>query len=318
MFEQAKKLIEASKTIYIAGHVNPDGDAIGASFALALALKNMGKDACVIMQEYAETFEFLEELKTAKNIVENEKYDLLIGVDSSDSSRLAISSQDISKADKILMFDHHKLSSPYGDVNCIQESLPATCELIYEFFEYSNIKITQDIAKYLYLGILTDTGSFTYSCTTARTLQIVSKLLETGLDFSTICKRVNEDISEGKLKLIAKSIEKMEVYFEGKVRYTYIDYETIKSLGLDDEESEGMANYIRRPRGTKVALYVREKFDGSKKVSMRSTDNVDLSNLAISLGGGGHTRAAGFSIPKEEPMEEAKKKLLKLLEGMVK
>lgn len=307
-FKEAKKYIEEANKIYIVGHINPDGDAIGSGFALYLALKKVGKDVSVILPKRSEIFDFLPHIDDAKSSIIEDEIDLLITVDASDIRRLALPHDDIKKAKNILMIDHHKKSNPYGIVNVIDETMPATCQIIYELIEYLGIEIDVDIASYIYAGIISDTGSFNYSTTNERTLEIASKLVGLGINFSYICKKLNDTIKESKLKLIAIAINNMEVYDEGKIRYTYIDYDTISGLGVDEEDAEGMTNYLRMVEGTEVAVYVRQKSDGSNKVSLRSGDIVDVSTLAIIFGGGGHKRASGYTMTEDLPI--AKQKLI--------
>lgn len=307
-FREAKKYIKKANKIYVVGHINPDGDSIGSSFSMCLALRKMGKDVSVIIPRHSGIFDFLPYIDTGKTSIEEDEIDLLIVVDSSDMSRIALSAEDIKKAKNIVMIDHHKKTNLYGKVNVIDETCPATCQLVYEFLTYLKVKIDVDIATYIYSGILTDTGSFNYSTTNERTLAIVSKLLGLGIDFARICKQLNDTIKESKLKLIATAINNMEVYENGKIRYTYVDYETLSKLGVDEEDAEGMTNYLRMVEGTEVAIYVRGKENGTNKVSLRSGDKVDVSILAILFGGGGHKRASGYTMP--ESIEISKQKLL--------
>ncbi|MDD2376662.1 MAG: bifunctional oligoribonuclease/PAP phosphatase NrnA [Clostridia bacterium] len=280
-FREAKKYIKKANKIYIVGHINPDGDSIGAAFSMYLALKKMGKDVDVIISEHSKIFDFLPHIDEAKTFIKEDSIDLLISLDSSDIKRLGVTEEDIKKAKNILMIDHHKKSNAYGKVNIIDETCPATCQLVYEFISYLNIKMDLDIATYIYAGILTDTGSFNYSSTNERTLIIVSKLVGLGIDFAYICKKLNDTVKEPKLKLIATAINNMEVYENGKIRYTYVDYDTICKLGVDEEDAEGMTNYLRMVQDTEVAIYVREKSNGTNKVSLRSGDKVDVSAVAI-------------------------------------
>lgn len=316
MFEQAEKLVKNANSIYIVGHKNPDGDSIGAAFAMCIALRKMGKNANVLMSTYSREFNIFPEIGKKVQNVEEEKYDLLIAVDSSDKDRLDLSEKDMQKAEKVLMIDHHKMSNPFGDVNCIEDDSAAASQIVYEFLTFMKIHIGQDIAKYIYMGIMTDTGSFNYSSTSPKTLVIASKLLETGIDFSFICDKLNHTMPEAKLYLIAKTAERMEEYFDGQVRYSFIDYNTINELGLDEEDAEGMTNYLKMVEGTKVAIYVREKSNGTYKVSLRSDGSVDLSDIAMKFGGGGHKRAAGYTII--EKLDDAKKRLLETLEEALK
>lgn len=315
-FGKAKKLIKKAKTIYVCGHINPDGDSIGSAFAIYLALKKIGKDAEIILPKHADIFNFLPHIDDAKKTVEADNIDLLIAVDSSDIDRLSLTKEDIKKVKNVIMIDHHKRFKVYGDVNIIDELSPATSQIVYEFLKYMRIDIDCDIATYIYSGIITDTGSFNYSTTNKRTFEIASKLLDKGINFSDICRKLNNTMKESKLKLVAKTIENMEVYFGGMVRYSYVDFTTINGLGVDEEDAEGMTNYLRNVENTEVAIYVRGRSDGTYKVSLRSSEKIDSSEIAIMFGGGGHKRAAGYTIT--EDLEIAKDKLLKEIERILK
>jgi len=149
------------------------------------------------------------------------------------------------------------------------------------------------------MGILTDTGSFNYQSTTPTTHRIIANLLETGIDFSYICKMVNDTMKEERLKLVSYVINNMKTYKEGKIKYVKVTNEVIESLGLDEEDAEGMVNYLRCVKGVDIAIYARGLKDGTYRVSMRSNGDVDISNAAIKLGGGGHKNASGFTVNEE-------------------
>lgn len=314
-FEKAKKLIDELNNIYIVAHVNPDGDAIGSTFGLYFALKTIGKNVHVICPNYSDVFNFLPGIKEAVTSIKDNNCDLLICLDSSDNTRLAISGEDYNKAKKIIMFDHHQKSHPYGDVIYINDKLSSACEIVYNFIKFLGIPFDKNSASLLYTGMMTDTGSFNYSNSSASTHRAIAELIEAGADFVDICKKLNDTIKESKLKLIAKTIDNMEIYYDGKLRYSYIDYDTIKGLGIDDEDAEGMTNYLRKVEGTEVAVYVRGKSDGSLKVSMRSNGKIDISKIAIEFGGGGHPRAAGYTMKENSDIE--KKKLIDVVGVML-
>ena len=315
-FEQAKELIEKSKSIYIVAHVNPDGDAIGSTYGMYFALKKIGKDVHVIMPEYSDTFKFLPDIMMiCEKEVYVEEYDILIALDASDKTRLAISEQNYNRAKHVIMLDHHQIAHPYGDVRYINDNMSSSSEVVFNFINYLGVEFTPKMATYLYTGIMTDTGSFNYSNTSPDTHKAVASLIEAGADHVAVCKKINDTIKEEKLRLIAKTIDNMEVYLDGKLRYSLVDYDTIHNLGLDEEDAEGMTNYLRMVKGTEVGIYVRGKRDGTYKVSMRSNGNVDLSKIAIQNGGGGHPRAAGFTI--YEDLEKVKNEVIKAVEVML-
>ena len=315
MFKEAKEILNKSNKIYISAHINPDGDAIGSTLAIYFALKKLGKDVHVVMPSYSNVFSLLPGVNLCVDAIENKEYDLLIALDSSDNTRLAISEQEYKLAKKVIMLDHHQISKPYGDFRYIDDTKSSASEIAYLFIKYLDIEIDKDMATLLYAGIMTDTGSFNYNNTSSDTHRIVADLIDYGAETVMVCKKLNDTIKESKLKLIAKAIDNMEVFYNGKMRYSYIPYDDIKNLGIDDEDAEGMTNYLRSVEGTEVAVYVRGKSDGTNKVSMRSGGNVDISKIAISFGGGGHPRAAGYTMKESEEIE--KQKLIKVVGEML-
>lgn len=315
MFNEAIKMVKEANLIYISAHINPDGDAIGSTFAVYFALKQLGKDVHVVMPSYSEVFEFLPGVKDRVDSIKEDSYDLLIALDSSDHTRLVISDDEYERAKKVIMLDHHQIARPYGDFRYINDNKSSASEIAYLFIKELGVEFDSNIATLLYTGIMTDTGSFNYSNTSSDTLRVTAQLVDYGAKTVEVCKRLNDTIKESKLKLLAKSIDNMEVFYDGKVRYTYVDYTTINGLGIHDEDAEGMTNYLRSVEGTEVAVYVRGKSDGSIKVSMRSNGNVDISKIAISFGGGGHPRAAGYTM--QDNIDVGKEKLIKAIGEML-
>ena len=316
MFEQAKKIIEESNTIYIVAHVNPDGDAIGSTFAIYFALKKMGKDAHVVMPDHSTVFNFLPRIDEHVKSIDVRSYDLLIALDSSDNTRLAIPKEDYDKAKKIIMLDHHQVTNPYGDFIHIDDTRSSASEIAYIFLKYiTDNNIDKDMATMLYTGIMTDTGCFNYNNTSARTMRVVAELLDIGAENFLVNKKINDTIQESKLRLVAKTVDNIESFYDNKLKYSYVSYEEIHALGISDEDAEGMTNYLRSIEGTEFAVYVRGKSDGSIKVSMRSGGRIDVSKVAIEFGGGGHPRAAGYTM--QDPYEIGKEKLIKAIGEMI-
>lgn len=316
MFEQAKKIIEESNTIYIVAHVNPDGDAIGSTFAIYFALKKMGKDAHVVMPDHSTVFNFLPRIDEHVKTIDVDSYDLLIALDSSDNTRLAIPKEDYDKAKKIIMLDHHQVTNPYGDFIHIDDTRSSASEIAYIFLKYiTDNNIDKDMATMLYTGIMTDTGCFNYNNTSARTMRVVAELLDIGAENFLVNKKINDTMQESKLRLVAKTVDNLESFYDNKLKYSYVSYEEIHALGISDEDAEGMTNYLRSIAGTEFAVYVRGKSDGSIKVSMRSGGRIDVSKVAIEFGGGGHPRAAGYTM--QDPYEIGKEKLIKAIGEMI-
>ena len=273
-----------------------------------LALKKIGKDVNVIMSNHSYIFDFFPNMKETKERI-TEDIDLLILVDCSDTSRTILDEEDLKHVKKIIKIDHHYCSNSINNEDIVDVKSPATCQIIYRFLKDIKVKIDKDIAMYIYAGIVTDTGSFNYSSTTKETLEIAAKLIETGFDFSYICRKLNDTMRESKLRLVAKTVENMETYLDGDIRFAFVPYSFMLENGIDDEDAEGMSNYLRKIEGTKIAVYVRENSKGKFKVSLRSNEDVDLSDVAIFFDGGGHKRAAGYTMNLEKDFQTNKKEL---------
>lgn len=302
--------INKSNKICIVSHIRPDGDAIGSAFAMYIWLKNIGKDVHVIMSSYSTRFDFLEELEEKQERILEDEIDLAICVDCSDISRLDILPEDIAKAKWMVAIDHHKFSSIKCNASIIDEVSPANCEIIYKFMLENNIEITPKIATYLYMGLMTDTGSFNYDRTTSFTYKVAGDLIDRGADFVTVCKKLNDTMPESKMKLMTYVLENMQVYFDGKLRIAVVDKNVLDRLNVDKEDAEGMTNYLRMIKGTELAVYIREQ-DDVYKVSLRSDKYTDCADIAVKFGGGGHIRAAGFNTKDTEKTIEELKNIFK-------
>lgn len=314
VFEQIKVYIEHASTIVLATHIFADGDAIGSVGAMYHMLKEMGKQAYMLLPNLSETFSFLPDIEERLENIEQEQYDLLICLDTSSEERLNIASCDIAKAKNIVVIDHHMNNTIESDAKFVDTEAPANCEIVYNFIKHMNHTISKNIAEYIYMGIMTDTGSFNYQRTTSKTHKIAGEMIDAGADYVTTCRILNHTYSENKMKLLAKLIDNMEVHFGGKVRFGIIDLDTIYKFNAKEQDAENMVNYLRGIEGTIVAVYFRALEDGTYKVSIRASEPIDASELCAEFGGGGHKRAAGFST---NDINETKIKLIKILERLL-
>lgn len=315
-FEGAKKLIEEAKTICLIAHKKPDGDAIGSLGAMYHFLKEIGKEVYMIVPDMTSRFEFMPNINEALDkFPDNKDIDLLICLDCSEMERrTCIDKETIAKAKKLMIIDHHIGISDNVDVKIVDTSAPANCEIVYKVIKYMNHEISKNIASYLYLGLLTDTGSFNYERTTGDTYKVAGELVDKGIDFTTICKKMNDTYSENKMKLIAYVINNTETYKDGKIRIAVLDKEYQESLNSDEEDVDGLVNYLRCVEGTIAAVYIRWTKDNEYKVSIRTEEPVDAALVAKAFNGGGHKRAAGFETTN---LKDTKEKLIQMLEGLL-
>ena len=315
-FEGAKKLIDEAKTICLITHKKPDGDAIGSVGAMYHFLKEIGKEVYVIVPDMTPRFEFMPNINDAlEKFPDNKNIDLLICLDCSEiERRTCVDKADIVKAHKLMVIDHHIGTSDDVDVKIVDTSAPANCEIVYKVIKYMGHTISQNIASYLYLGLVTDTGSFNYERTTGDTYRIAGELVDTGIDFTTICKKMNDTYSENKMKLIAYVINNTETYKGGKIRLVVLDKEYQQFLNANEEDVDGLVNYLRCVEGTIAAVYIRWNKDNEYKVSIRTEEPVDAAEVAKAFNGGGHKRAAGFETTN---LIDTKEKLIQMLEGLL-
>jgi len=313
-FEQIKGYIESANTIVLASHVFADGDAVGSVGAVYHMLKEMGKQVYMVLPNLPNIFEFLPGIDQRVECVELECYDLLICLDTSNVERLNITPKDVKKANNIVVIDHHMNNTLEADIKYVDIESPANCEIIYDLIKHMNHTISKNIAEYIYMGIMTDTGSFNYQRTTSKTHKIAGEMIDAGTDYVTTCRILNHTYSETKMKLLANLIDNMETYFDGKVRFGIIDADTLTNFNAKEQDAENMTNYLKGIEGTIVAVYFRALEDGTYKVSIRANEPIDAAELSAEFGGGGHKRAAGFST---KDINETKIKLIKILERLL-
>lgn len=305
--DEILKEIKNAETIVISAHESPDGDAVGSLMAMKLILEKMGKNPDVIIPEYSRLFNFLpgiDEVKKESNI---EQYDLAISLDCANLGRL-VGKEYFEKAKKTIVIDHHGSNNMYGDLNYVNPASPACCEILAGMLEYFQMDITKDIGTCLMTGIITDTGGFRHSNITAETFEFTTELIRKGVNVSDIYKKALRTQTRANFLLSQKVMERMEILEDGKVTFTYIDLKDEEEVKAEPGDHEGLVDLGRDIEGVEVSVFIREKEKNSYKISLRSGNNVNVSDICMTFGGGGHPRAAGATIQGE--FEDAKKKIL--------
>lgn len=289
---EAATLLCENDNFHILTHRYPDGDTLGCAYALCFALRTMGKCANVIVNgALPSKFEYLAENYVDQDFV----CDYVVSVDVAAPSLLG-EYEEIYK-DKIdLCIDHHGSNSMVADNICVEASCAAACEIIYVLLKAMKVEMTRDICNAIYTGISTDTGCFCYTNTTAQTHHIAAEIIDLGCDFEKI-NRINfETKTRAKLKMERMVYDTMEFYCGGKCAIIYTTIAMQKALGAGDDEMEGLASIPRQIEGVKMGITMREKEDGTFKVSVRTNDGISASDFCAQFGGGGHAAASGCSI----------------------
>lgn len=296
---QIGKRLASSGRIAILPHSNVDGDALGASLALALGLTSIGKTADVLLEEpVPKSLDFLPGGGLIREKPASD-YDIALNVDNGDLTRLGVREPVYWQAASRLSIDHHATNRIVADISHVDTGAAATGEIVYDLLALMEIPLDRDIALCLYTAILTDTGGFRFTNTTPRTHLIAAALMAFGIDSNNAAKRVFDTISMSKMLLMKQAMNHMQVYEDGLLAVSFLRLEDIREAGGSADDFEGMVNIGRNLEGVEVSLFAREDQPGQVKGSLRSNACIDVAAIAETIGGGGHVRASGFSTEGE-------------------
>jgi phosphoesterase RecJ-like protein len=312
--------IKKSKNIIITSHINPDGDAIGASLALFLGLNKWQQEQkecdirirIVLQDKNPDTTNFLPQITAVEIYQEKNSYkrDLFICVDSADLKRTGKTAV-LAQGCFVVNIDHHSTNQLFGDFNYVQDA-SSSSEIIFHLLSDMGIQIDTEIGECLYTGLINDTGNFSHDNVSQKTFAMAGALLSAGVNNAKITQKFLQNKSFGAMKLIGEALTHMKFYPKEKLIYFYLPYtEMIRHQGRK-EDTESIVERLIEYEGAEVSLFLREEEDGSIKGSMRSkTDAIVVSKIALTFGGGGHKKAAGFSSQSkaEEILENVQKKL---------
>lgn len=287
--------INKAQTIAILTHESPDGDAMGSSLAMYNALKDMGKNPDVIIPEYSRIFKFLPGTENIVKEPKQEEYDLAIALDCGDLKRLNGFASVFEDAKTTISIDHHSMNPMFADFNYVNPVSPACCQILVIVLEYLNVKITKDIGTCLLTGIITDTGGFKYSGVSAETFEFAAWLLNSGVNVSEIYKKVLQIKTRANYELTKIAMDRMEFLEDNKITFTYITLEEQARFGNEEGSHEGIVEIGRDIEGVEVSIFLRETEDGYK-TSLRSNEYINVSDVCLMFGGGGHPRAAGCKV----------------------
>lgn len=290
--------IRQGNRFLLTSHVSPDGDSIGSALGLARILRGMGKGAVIWCRDTVPAVYGLlpgvDRIHSGEEAPAGypEKFDAIVALECPSLDRTGLEEKltDL----PILNIDHHLGNQHYGQVNWVDTAAPSVGEMIYRLSRSLNATLGEETADLLYLTIVTDTGGFRFSNATDVAFEACAQLVREGARPERVSRWLYESRPESTLRLLAEMIQTIERHDDGRLATALVTQEMLERVGADASDTEGLVNYPRTIAGVEAVALIRERPDGTTKVSLRSRGEVDVEKVARRYGGGGHRNAAGF------------------------
>jgi bifunctional oligoribonuclease and PAP phosphatase NrnA len=306
-WDRAVAVLDEATEVALACHIDPDGDALGSMLALQRFLDGRGvrthtsfgtpagsgggQSSMVVPPQYT----FLPGLDTLTPPAAFPRAPgVLVAFDTGSPERLGSLRPAAEHAGTVIVLDHHASGLAFGDVRLIDPSAAATVVLVDQLIRRMGGAADRDIATCLYVGLVTDTGRFQHPSTTPEVMHLAARLIAEGIDHAAISRQVWETHSFGYLKVLGRALERAALVPEAGLVWTVVFQRDLEELGITLAETEGLIDVLRAAESAECTLVCKELGDGSWKASLRSKGAIDVGDVAIALGGGGHAYAAGF------------------------
>lgn len=314
-FEQIKHTLDAAQRILVSSHVRPDADAYGSAIAMALHLKAQGKEVTLWNEEgLTEKFRYLPEsgLVQAPPGQGKQDFDVFLALDTSTKERLGRVLKATGQVTTWINIDHHVSNHRYADLNYIDDTAPATGQIVYNYLSEAGGVITPAMADNLYAAISTDTGSFQYDKTSPHTFRLAADLVDKGVNVPELSRRMYDSYPRRRLELLKALLNSARFDCDDRVASFSLSMETAKNLAVLPEDNEGLIDHLRAVEGVQVAVFFEELPENKVRLSMRSKEpRFDVCKICGLFGGGGHAQAAGARLPG--PLKAAEEKVLEAI-----
>ncbi len=302
-FDEIRRALDAAETVVVASHLRPDGDALGSTIAFALWLESIGKTVYALNENGVPSkYEFLpaSERVSAPDLEGKIRCDAFVALDTSVKTRLGTVLDSVEMPEVFINLDHHISNESFGTLNHVDADSPATGQIVVNFFESQGIAITPAMAANLFVAISTDTGSFQYMNTTARTFEVGATLIRAGVNVGELSQAIYERQPRRRLELLRLALNSVVFSCDDRVASFALRREDFVRLGLSPEDNEGIIDQLRSVEGVIAAVFFEDLGDGKVRVSARSKDvRVDVCKVCGLFGGGGHALASGARVKGE-------------------
>lgn len=297
--DQIVAAIGDAERILVATHIHPDGDALGSQLAMGEILTALGKQVVLYTEsEISHLYSFLpgcEKLQTG--LPDLAKFDCLLALDCGDCFRLGLKSEEMLAATKVIVIDHHAGHKDFGALRWVDSHRASTGEMVYDLATALGVDLNYEAAYCLYTAIVSDTGSFKYSSTTADTFRVAGELLKKGVKPSEVAGKLFDNFSLSRLQLLKEVLATLALYKDEQIAMISVTQPMFEKTGTEAADTETFINYPRSLDTVKVAAFLKEAPQGMISVSLRSKSQYDVAKVAAKFGGGGHRNAAGCKWP---------------------
>ena len=297
--ESIVQAIRQAKSVLVMTHVHPDGDALGSQLGLGSILTGLGKQVVMYSEDQvSHLYDFLPGSSSlATTLPELSGFDCGIALDCGDEFRLGMAREQLLSLHPLIVIDHHAAHREFGDLRWVDPQRGSTGEMIYDLARALDAPIATEAAYCLYAAIVSDTGSFKYSSTTAETFRVARELILTGVKPSEVAAKLFDNFSVNRLHLMKVVLDSMKLYAENRIAFITASYESFLQTGASRDDTESFINFPRAINTVKVAAFLKEPEKGLVAVSLRSKGSgCDVATVAAKFGGGGHRNAAGFKM----------------------
>lgn len=312
--EQLLGHIRNGRRFLVSSHQRPDGDAIGSAVGFGLALHEMGKHAEVVMDaeppHFLRPFPAVDQIRITREV--SDAADAAVIMECSSLDRTGVAGLDRSP---VLNIDHHVGNTNYGSINWIDESAAACTELVFTLIEALGVRMTPAIATHIYLGLLTDTGSFRFSHITPRSFEIARRCVEAGANPQWIARTHYDSSTLGRVKIFGHVLNTMQLDASGRVALLTMTQASAAAAGASYDDTDGLINFPLSVKDIEAVGFIKEADPGEWRISMRSKGNIDVGAIARAHGGGGHRNAAGCSA--QGTLRDVQEAFMSLLVGAV-
>ncbi len=323
-FDELLSFLRKNDNFLLVSHADPDGDALGSEYALCRILHSLKKEASILNADrgshrylFFDNENLIVSLEEGSTVPLDINKKILILLDTSDYQHTGqAKSEIIPLAEQVIIIDHHEALRPPPAPSYIDNTAAATCQIVFEIATALGVQIDISTAKALFMGLVFDTGSFIYSKTSARTFEIAKELVLAGVKPKEIHAQLYETIEPQRMKLLAKVQSTLTLTSQDRIAYQVMTQSMLTESRAEADDSVNFIDYPLKCQTVQISMFLKESSPKSFRCSLRSKENINVANIALKYGGGGHQNAAGFPCP-DLPLEKLKELLIKSLEELL-